>query len=305
MQRRIPLDSGQLLIIALVFYVGYGGCGGDGEEAVPTGPEVVETTPAVVETVSEGPGRPSVLRFDGSDDRVTVPYSPTFPTEVFTLGAWIKLPPPSRRAAIIARGEDDNSFNLSWQLYVLPDGTLEVMLEDSRENNYCYPSNSCTPLGSCSGGDLFVADDVWHHVAVTREASGTLSIYVDGDRRASCDGTGVPSSNNFQVLSIGCTFGTIGPPPGGREPPTWFFPGLIDEPAIWALVLPDAQIGAVMSSGVDASSPRSGRLLELRRGWRTVGRRPLGGRERRFPGREPSAGQCGCGMGGRRGPIAW
>ena len=92
MQRRIPLVSGQLLIIALVFYVG---CGGDGEEAVPTGPEVVETTPAVVETVSEGPGRPSVLRFDGSDDRVTVPYSPTFPTEVFTLGAWIKLPPPS------------------------------------------------------------------------------------------------------------------------------------------------------------------------------------------------------------------
>jgi hypothetical protein len=69
-----------------------------------------------------------VLRFDGSDDRVTVPYSPTFPTEVFSFGAWIKLAPPRGRAAIIARGEDDNSFNLSWQLYVLSDGTLEVML---------------------------------------------------------------------------------------------------------------------------------------------------------------------------------
>ncbi len=204
---------------------------------------------------SEGPLELSGLRFDGSDDRVTVPYSPTFPTEVFTLSAWIKLQPPSRRAAIIARGEDDNSFNLSWQVYVLRDGTLEVMLEDSRENNYCYPSNSCTPLGSCSGGDLFVADDVWHHIAVTREGSGALSIYVDGDRRASCDGTGVPSSNNFQVLSIGCTFGTIGPPPGGREPPVWFFPGLIDEPAIWSLALTDSQVAAVMSSGVDASSP--------------------------------------------------
>ena len=195
MQRRIPLTSSQLLVIALLFYGGYGGygCAGGGEEAVPTGAEIVEPTPAVVAPVSEGPGRPSVLRFDGSDDRVTVPYSPTFPTEVFTLGAWIKLPPPGSRAAIIARGEDDNSFNLSWQLYVLPDGTLEVMLEDSRENNYCYPSNSCTPRGSCTGGDLFVADDVWHHVAVTREESGALSIYVDGDRRASCDGTGVPS----------------------------------------------------------------------------------------------------------------
>ena len=113
-----------------------------------------------------------------------------------------------------------------------------------------------------------------------------------------------PRSNNFQVLSIGCTFGTIGPPPGGREPPTWFFPGLIDEPAIWALVLPDAEIASFMSSGVECKLARSGGLLELRRGRRAVGHRPLGGRKRRFPGREPSAGRCGCAMGGRRGPIA-
>ena len=248
MQRAIPLVSVHLLATALL------GCGGSGNDAVPTGPEVVETVPVVVATVAPGPGEPSVLRFDGSDDRVTVPYSPTFPTEVFSFGAWIKLAPPRGRAAIFARGEDDNSFNLSWQLYVLSDGTLEVMLEDSRENNYCYPANNCTPLGSCSGGDLFVADDIWHHVAVTREGSGALAVYVDGVRSASCEGTGVPSSNNFQVLSIGCTFGTIGPPPGGREPPVWFFPGLIDEPAMWSLALTDAEIASVFSSGVDASS---------------------------------------------------
>ncbi len=248
MKRCLRLISGQLLVVALL------GCGGDGDDPGPTEPEAVENTPVAVEPTPE-PGGPSVLRFDGSDDRVTVPYSSTFPTEVFTIGAWIKLEPPGGRAAILARGEDDNSFNLSWQLYVLGNGTLEIMLEDSRENNYCYPSNSCTPLGSCSGGDIFVADDVWHHVAVTREESGALSIHVDGERRATCEGTGVPSSNNFQVLSIGCTFGTIGPPPGGREPPVWFFPGRIDEPAMWSLVLTDAQIAAVVSSGVDEDSP--------------------------------------------------
>ena len=118
-----------------------------------------------------------VLQFDGTDDRVTVPYDASFPTEVFTASARIKLPQPAGRAAIIARGEDDNSFNLSWQLYVTRDGTLETMLEDANENNYCYPLNNCAPLGTCTiMGDLFVADDAWHHVAVTRDDAGTLAI---------------------------------------------------------------------------------------------------------------------------------
>ena len=86
---------------------------------------------AHVMTAEQEPEAPS-LRFDGTDDRVTVPYDASFPTEVFTASAWIKLAQPAGRAAIIARGEDDNSFNLSWQLYVTRDGTLEVMLEDSR-----------------------------------------------------------------------------------------------------------------------------------------------------------------------------
>ena len=195
------------------------------------------------------------LRFDGADDRVTVPYDTSFPTEVFTASAWIKLVQPTRRAAIIARGEDDNSFNLSWQLYVTRDGTLEVMLEDLRERNYCYPLNNCAPMGTCTiTGDMFVADDAWHHAAVTRDATGALALYIDGEKRAGCEGTGVPSSNNFQDLSIGCTFGTIGPPPGGIEPPIWFFPGLIDEPAMWNVALSDTQIADVFSVGIDLLS---------------------------------------------------
>ena len=212
-----------------------------------------------VPVMTTGPAassRTTVLQFDGTDDRVTVPYDASFPTEVFTASAWIKLTQPTRRAAIIARGEDDNSFNLSWQLYVTRDGTLETMLEDARENNYCYPLNNCAPMGTCTiVGDLFVANDTWRHVAVTRDDAGVLALYVDGEMQASCEGTGVPSSNNFQDLSIGSTFGTIGPPPGGVEPPIWFFPGLIDEPAMWNVALSDTQITDLFSAGVDPLLP--------------------------------------------------
>jgi len=131
----------------------------------------------------------------------TAPYSASFPTAVFTIAARVKLSSPGRRAAILARGEDNSSLNMSWQLYVLADGTLEIMLEDANENNMCYPSNSCTPVGTCDAPNPFVADGTWHHVAARRDSGGNLALFVDGTRRASCQGTGVPSSNNRQVLS--------------------------------------------------------------------------------------------------------
>ncbi len=198
----------------------------------------------------------SALSFDGVNDRVMVPHDNSFPTEIFSLSAWIKLVPPGHRSAIIARGEDDVSFNLSWQLYVASGGTLEIMLEDQNEQNYCYPVTCMgQPQQSCVAGDLFVADDLWHHVAATRDAVGSLILYVDGQPQATCTQTGTPSSNNNQFLTIGCTHGMIGPPPPGEgEPPTWFFPGLIDEPAMWNVLLTGPEILDVFSTGVDPSA---------------------------------------------------
>ena len=82
-----------------------------------------------------------------------------------------------------------------------------------------------------------------------------MTLYVDGREAASCTNTGVPSSNNFQVLSLGCTHGTIGPPPGGVEPPIWFFRGWIDEPAMWNVALDAGALETVYRRGVDTAMP--------------------------------------------------
>ena len=195
------------------------------------------------------------LSFDGTNDRVTVPYDASFPTAIFTVSAWIKLDVPGHRSAIVARGEDDDSWNLSWQLYVNGNGTFEIMLENANEQNFCYP-NTCMgqPQGSCTSGDLFVADDEWHHVAATRDAAGTLRLFVDGVTQAECSDTGLPSANNFQDLTIGCTHGWIGPPPDGEEPPVWFFPGLIDEPAMWSVALSTEDVQLLHTDGVEPDS---------------------------------------------------
>ena len=228
------------------------------------------------------------LSFDGLDDRVLVPWDASFPTEVFTASAWIRLTdPPNGRAAIIARGEDDDSFNLSWQLYVGREGTLEAMLEASNEDNYCYPDNDCVPLGTCESGDLFVADGAWHHVALTRDEGGTLVFYIDGQERARCEGTGTPSSNNRQFLSIGATHGVIGRPPDGKEPPIWFFPGEIDDPRH---VEQEHAGNGDRDPAAGRRRPdiaRTGRLLEPGRRAGPGRVRSLTGPESRLPRREP------------------
>ena len=198
----------------------------------------------------------NALSFDGQGDGVNVPYDPSFPTEVYSVSAWIRTPQPTGNAAIIGRGEDNNSYNFAWQLYVNGAGNLTLTLENEREQNFCYPV-SCRggePVSNCVVGDTLVADNEWHHVAATRDADGVLAMYVDGVEVVSCSDTGVPSSTNFQFLTIGFTHFFIGRPPGGVEPPAWFFPGEIDEPAMWNIALTGQQIAEVFLEGVDPNA---------------------------------------------------
>lgn len=184
------------------------------------------TDPANDDTLLPPPpetGQAFHLSFDGSNDRVLVPWDESFPTQVFTAVARIRLPAPTQRAGSHHRSRRRRQLE-------------------------------CVPFGTCVSGDRFVADGAWHHVALTRDASATLVFYIDGEERARCEGTGIPSSNNRQFLSFGATHGTIGPPPGGVEPPIWFFPGEIDDPAMWNRSLSALEIEGLQQDGIDLAS---------------------------------------------------
>lgn len=194
------------------------------------------------EASAQADGACDALDFDGVDDRVMVPYSASFPTEVFTVAAWIKAEIPRRRASIVARGEDNVSGNDPWKIILQTDGTFILMLEDANDVNATYSSGT------------FVADDDWHHVAATRQQSGAVATYVDAAPRASFSSSIVPSSANSQFLTIGCTHGIFGPPPPPPIP-AWFFPGQIDEPAVWNRALTAQEIFRVYEQGVAPDSP--------------------------------------------------
>lgn len=186
------------------------------------------------------------LRFDGINDRVTIPYDASFPGAVFTVAAWIRsdLPVGPSRESIVARGEDDLTFDGPWFLMMDNQGQLVVQIE----NNVGPGQNAFYSSGT------LVDDGHWHHVAATRELGGTLVFYVDGAAVATFANTLTPSPDNRQVLTIGCTHGTIGTPPPTGEPPIMFFDGVIEEPAMWVAALSAGQIHDVFKDGVDPGS---------------------------------------------------
>ncbi|MEM7245609.1 MAG: LamG domain-containing protein [Acidobacteriota bacterium] len=200
--------------------------------------------------LAPGPGRAGLLELDGIDDRLTVPFSPTFPTENFTLMAWVRTALPATDVTVLARGEDGVSGHQSWQLHVTPTGQLGFRIDDAAGTRSCYPFDcSGVALPECTIGDLFVADDTMRHVTATRTLAGELALYVDGEPQATCTSSATPSANSTQSLTLGCTHETTDPP-SGTASPTGFLAGRIESAAAWFIDLNADQVWRRYCRGV-------------------------------------------------------
>ena len=114
------------------------------------------------------------IKFNGSDQYLSLSDPPTYGTDAFTIDGWFRLKDaPSNLAPILgSEGNGDLSVLIQSDLT-----TVSIDAYGDHATNFTVPT---------------IAIGVWHHLAVVRNSSGDLTVFLDGQR--SSDGH---QSENF------------------------------------------------------------------------------------------------------------
>jgi hypothetical protein len=177
-----------------------------------------------------GTGRQgSALAFDGLNANVETTYPGITGTGSRTCSAWIKTADTSRD--IISWGL--NTAGRKWRMWVNAEGALRVEVN-----------------GGFHYGKAFLANDEWHHVAVTLEDDGTADcsetlLYVDGLQDVT-SGVGAAAIDTDPTGVV-----TIGKAPYHTTP----FLGLIDDARVYDRALSAAEIMGL--AGITQPVPKS------------------------------------------------
>jgi hypothetical protein len=166
-------------------------------------------------------GQPGAIRgdpdaavgFDGVTQYVSVPYAASLNPSVFSVEVWAK---PTGGAGTYRGVAASRAYPYGWVFYASSNDTWQFWV------------NNSSGMAIVSGGGVTL--NVWTHLVGTFDGS-TARIYVNGQLA----GTGSVTAYQPQaskVLTIGQG------EPGGN----FFFPGIIDEPALYGSVLTAAQI---------------------------------------------------------------
>ena len=196
----------------------------------------------------------SALQFDGTNDYVTFGAAPELGVTTFTLEAWFKrtaagvgvttgtngiasaIPLVTKAAP---EGETPEAINANYFLGI--DATSGVLVADFEE-----PTGPNHPVT----GNTVVTDNVWHHAAVTYDATtGTWKLYLDGalDKTLVLASAFQPQSDSTEHAALGTSLTSAGAAAGS-------FAGVIDEARIWNVARDLSQIQATRDSELTAGS---------------------------------------------------
>ena len=189
------------------------------------------------------------LKFDGTDDYVTIGSTSDFAwmhgkgdTSSFkwSVAFWMKL-------NTLPSGIDTHAIILNTNALATGAG-FSIDFDDdgdSRSILLLILNSSNQTIAALQNDDSYPDDLDWHHVVVTFDkgaASNNAKIYMDGSLTAQGnDDTNTPTDGNSNtVLTIGANAAGAG---------GYFFPGTLDELAIWDKVLDSTDIGQLYNSG--------------------------------------------------------
>ena len=160
---------------------------------------------------------------------------PIYSTTGYTVAFWVNAAGTvAANKTIFSEGIAGNTgplFNIASQ----GGGKLRLFLRN----------NANSPLLNNVASVGVVLDGTWHHVAWT-DNNGTAKLYFDG----------VPDTANFNYTAGGGP--TLNNTSVGallRTPPVNFFPGKIDEIAVWRRVLSQSEIQTLIASGIPTPIP--------------------------------------------------
>ena len=175
----------------------------------------------------------NALNFDGDNDKVTITDNTVgnFGTGAFTVEFWINT----------TKG---NSNLISKRTNCYPGTFWNIKLNGS--NVYAEFMTDNTGSGNFGvSSSVSVTDGKWHHVSVTRNTAGLVTIFVDGANTGS--GTnGLATPTNVGTLSSNTANVTLGSSICGffDTPSTANFKGSIDEVRLWGTERTLTQINA-------------------------------------------------------------
>ncbi len=179
------------------------------------------------------------LSFNGVDNMVVVPYSPSLSLEKFTMEAWIKRYQNREFAEIILTKRYEPSWMNNYELYISPNGTVGA---DS------YSPDIWTWFGVGSVRNISAGD--WYHIAATYDRT-TFKIYINGVLDNSVNIQYSPYQNNQQLVIGRACMGD----PCMFRPSSPSFNGTIDEVRIYNRALSASEIQAEYNALISTSTP--------------------------------------------------